>query len=88
MGLSRVPIRSASRGVMSKTSTPSTLPRSSKRSIPVACCSLHGCQHWVHCWFGGGCPGPSESQNGRLLFLRAIGWSDQQHLHLLQHGRW
>lgn len=40
MGFSMVPTRVASRGLMSKTSTPSALPRSSKRSIPVACSRL------------------------------------------------
>lgn len=40
MGSWTVPILVISNGFMSNTSTPSSLPKSSNRSRPVACCSL------------------------------------------------
>lgn len=62
MGLSNVPFREASRGRISKMSTPSIFPRISRRSRPVDCSRSVGTEP-------GAAPGPTRSSSVLMSVL-------------------
>lgn len=81
MGFSIVPRREASRGRMSKMSTPSILPRISRRSRPVACSRSVGTEP-------GAAPGPKRSSSPLTSVVGSLSADIARHVTMYRPRLW